>query len=171
MNEFAVNLFTDEIMEQYLSKEVYEKFTEIKKKGLIIDKDMANSIAEAMKNWAVSKGATHYSHWFQPLNGITSEKHDSFISPTGPGKMILKFSGSLLMKGESDASSFPSGGIRNTFEARGYTAWDCTSPVFIKEEGPLKILCIPTIFCSYDGAALDKKTPLLRSCEALITVH
>lgn len=123
----------------------------------------ANVIANAMKDWAVENGATHYTHWFQPMTGITAEKHDSFISPDGNGSVIMEFSGKELVKGEPDASSFPSGGLRATFEARGYTAWDPTSYVFIKDN----VLCIPTAFCSYGGEALDKKTPLLRSMEAL----
>ena len=131
--------------------------------GLPLDPLVADVVANAMKDWAIEKGATHFTHWFQPMTGITAEKHDSFISPTADGRIIMEFSGKELIKGEPDASSFPSGGLRSTFEARGYTAWDCTSPAFIKDN----TLCIPTAFCSYTGEALDKKTPLLRSMEAL----
>ena len=135
------------------------------KEGAPLDEDVANVVAHAMKEWAIEKGATHYTHWFQPLTGITAEKHDSFIDPTDDGSVIMTFSGKELIQGEPDASSFPSGGLRATFEARGYTAWDPTSYAFIKDEA----LCIPTAFCSYTGEALDKKTPLLRSMEALET--
>ncbi len=128
-----------------------------------MDASVAEIVAGAMKDWALEKGATHFTHWFQPMTGITAEKHDSFISPTDDGKVILEFSGKELVKGEPDASSFPNGGLRATFEARGYTAWDCTSPAFVKDN----ILCIPTAFCSYNGQALDKKTPLLRSMEVI----
>ena len=122
-----------------------------------------------MKDWAIERGATHYTHWFQPMTGITAEKHDSFIRPTSDGKAIMEFSGKELIKGEPDASSFPSGGLRATFEARGYTAWDCTSPAFLREDAAGVTLCIPTAFCSYTGEALDMKTPLLRSMEAIST--
>jgi glutamine synthetase len=131
--------------------------------NLPLNKEIAEVVASAMKDWAIEQGATHYSHWFQPMTGLTAEKHDSFISPTSDGRVILEFSGKELIKGEPDASSFPNGGIRATFEARGYTAWDCTSPAFVKND----TLCIPTAFCSYTGEALDKKTPLLRSMDAL----
>ena len=150
-------------MRETLSPEVYEKLKRTVEEGAEIDQGVANAVAEAMKNWAIGLGATHYTHWFQPLTGITAEKHDSFISKAPAGRAIMEFSGKGLIKGESDASSFPSGGLRATFEARGYTAWDPTSYAFIKD----RTLCIPTAFCSFGGEALDKKTPLLRSMEAL----
>ena len=160
---FASNVFNDEVMRQKLSKEVYEGLQWTVKHGHRLDISIANEIATAMKDWAMEKGATHFTHWFQPMTGITAEKHDSFISPSADGKVIMEFSGKELIKGESDASSFPNGGLRATFEARGYTAWDPTSYAFIKDG----VLCIPTAFCSYGGQALDKKTPLLRSMEAI----
>ena len=133
-----------------------------------LDPEVADVVANAMKDWAIEKGATHFTHWFQPMTGITAEKHDSFISPTADGGVIMEFSGKELIQGEPDASSFPSGGLRATFEARGYTAWDCTSPAFLKEDADGDVtLCIPTAFCSYTGEALDKKTPLLRSMDAV----
>ncbi|MDD4083126.1 MAG: glutamine synthetase III, partial [Sphaerochaetaceae bacterium] len=162
-NNFGSLVFNDQIMRRDLSQEVYEKLKETIEEGKTLDLDIANSVANAMKNWAVEKGATHFTHWFQPLTGITAEKHESFIFPLKDGKAILKFSGKELIKGEPDASSFPSGGLRATFEARGYTAWDPTSYAFIKE----KTLFIPTAFCSYSGQVLDKKTPLLKSMEVL----
>ncbi|MDD5045202.1 MAG: glutamine synthetase III, partial [Candidatus Omnitrophica bacterium] len=154
-------------MERLVSKSTLEAFKLWMSEGKIITLDEANEIANAMKDWAISKGATYYTHWFQPMTGLTAEKHDSFISITAPGKVIEKFSGSKLIQGEPDASSFPSGGIRATFEARGYTAWDPSSPAFIIESKLGKTLCIPTIFISYHGESLDKKLPLLRSDEAL----
>jgi glutamine synthetase len=154
-------------MQKHISKETFEAFKLWMSEGKTISLEQANEIAEAMKNWAIDKGATYYTHWFQPMTGLTAEKHDSFISITGPGKVIEKFSGSKLIQGEPDASSFPSGGIRATFEARGYTAWDPSSPAFIIDSKLGKTLCIPTIFISYHGEALDKKLPLLRSDEAL----
>ncbi len=160
---FACEVFNDEVMKKTLSKEIYNKLSKTAQDGDELDITVANEVAEAMKNWALSKGATHYTHWFQPMTGFTAEKHDSFICPTSDGKVIMEFSGKELIKGESDASSFPNGGIRATFEARGYTAWDPTSFAFIKD----KTLCIPTAFCSYSGEALDKKTPLLRSLDIL----
>ena len=160
---FASNVFNDEVMRQRLSKEVYEGLQWTAKHGHRLNISIANEIATAMKDWAIEKGATHFTHWFQPMTGITAEKHDSFISPSDDGKVIMEFSGKELIKGESDASSFPNGGLRATFEARGYTAWDPTSYAFIKDG----VLCIPTAFCSYGGQALDKKTPLLRSMEAI----
>ncbi len=160
---FGCLVFDDRIMKTMLSADVYAKLKKTIVQGEKLDLTVANAVAEAMKDWAVSKGATHYTHWFQPMTGITAEKHDSFISPASDGRVIMEFSGKELIKGEPDASSFPSGGLRATFEARGYTAWDPTSYAFIKD----KILCIPTAFCSYGGEALDKKTPLLRSMEAL----
>ncbi|MBQ1451874.1 MAG: glutamine synthetase III [Clostridia bacterium] len=160
---FGSLVFDDRVMRATLSAEVYASLRKTIDEGSKLDISVANAVAEAMKEWAVSKGATHYTHWFQPLTGITAEKHDSFISPAPDGSVIMEFSGKELIKGEPDASSFPSGGLRATFEARGYTAWDPTSYAFIKG----KTLCIPTAFCSYGGPALDKKTPLLRSMEAL----
>ncbi|MBR4993015.1 MAG: glutamine synthetase III [Lachnospiraceae bacterium] len=165
---FASNVFTLGTMHERLPQDVYDEIVTVMEKGGQLSKEAANVIAKAMKDWAVSKGATHFTHWFQPLNGTTAEKHDAFVShPDKDGKMLLEFSGKELIKGEPDASSFPSGGLRSTFEARGYTAWDITSPAFIKEGGAGKTLCIPTAFCSYKGEALDKKTPLLRSMEAI----
>ena len=162
---FGSQVFDDRVMRSRLSADVYASLRKTIDEGHQLDLSVANSVAEAMKTWAVEKGATHFTHWFQPLTGITAEKHDSFISPSPDGSVIMEFSGKELIKGEPDASSFPSGGLRATFEARGYTAWDPTSYAFIKG----KTLCIPTAFCSYGGHALDKKTPLLRSMEALNT--
>ena len=160
---FGTMVFSEDVMKKWLPKDVYKKLAATIEGGEPLDLDVANAVAHAMKEWAISKGATHYAHWFQPLSGITSEKHDSFLEPNYDGTAITKFSGKALIKGESDASSFPNGGLRATFEARGYTAWDATSPAFIKDD----VLCIPTAFCSYTGEALDKKTPLLRSMTAL----
>jgi len=160
---FGSNVFNDSVMRERLPKATYKALKKTIDEGLPLDPAVAEVVASAMKDWAIEKGATHFTHWFQPMTGITAEKHDSFINPTSDGKVILEFSGKELIKGEPDASSFPSGGLRATFEARGYTAWDCTSPAFIKDDS----LCIPTAFCSYTGEALDKKTPLLRSMEAL----
>ena len=160
---FASNVFSDAVMKERLPKATYKALKKTIKKGTALEPEVADIVASAMKDWAVEKGATHFTHWFQPMTGITAEKHDSFINPTSDGNVLLEFSGKELIKGEPDASSFPSGGLRATFEARGYTAWDCTSPAFIKDGS----LCIPTAFCSYNGEALDKKTPLLRSMEAL----
>ena len=162
---FGSLVFDDRVMKANLSSKVYESLRKTIDEGAELNLSVANSVAEAMKDWAVANGATHYTHWFQPLTGITAEKHDSFISPSPDGRVLMEFSGKELIKGEPDASSFPSGGLRATFEARGYTAWDPTSYAFIKG----KTLCIPTAFCSYGGEALDKKTPLLRSMEALNT--
>ncbi len=164
---FGANTFGIETMRKHISKNTFAAFKAWMSEGKTITLDEANEIADAMKNWAIAKGATYYTHWFQPMTGLTAEKHDSFISITGPGKVIEKFSGNKLIQGEPDASSFPSGGIRATFEARGYTAWDPSSPAFIIESKLGKTLCIPTIFISYHGEALDKKLPLLRSDEAL----
>lgn len=164
---FGENTFSQAAMQKHVSKGAYDAFKRWMSEGTIITLDQANEIANAMKEWAMSKGATYYTHWFQPMTGLTAEKHDSFISIISPGKVIEKFSGSKLIQGEPDASSFPSGGIRATFEARGYTAWDPSSPAFIIESTLGKTLCIPTIFISYNGEALDKKLPLLRSDEAL----
>ncbi len=152
-------VFNDHVMKERLPSATYKSLAKTIKEGKPLDIEVANVVAHAMKEWAIEKGATHYTHWFQPLSGITSEKHDSFLNPTGDGRAIMTFSGKELIQGEPDASSFPSGGLRATFEARGYTAWDPTSYAFIKDE----VLCIPTAFCSYTGEALDKKTPLLRS--------
>lgn len=160
---FGCMVFDDRVMKASLSAKVYQSLRKTIDEGATLDSSVANAVAEAMKSWAVAKGATHYTHWFQPLTGITAEKHDSFISPSPDGGVLMEFSGKELIQGEPDASSFPSGGLRATFEARGYTAWDPTSYAFIKG----KTLCIPTAFCSYGGEALDKKTPLLRSMEAL----
>jgi len=164
---FGENTFSLENMKKHISKGTFEAYRIWMSEGKTITIQQANEIADAMKNWAISKGATYYTHWFQPMTGLTAEKHDSFISITAPGKVIEKFSGNKLIQGEPDASSFPSGGIRATFEARGYTAWDPSSPAFIIESKLGKTLCIPTIFISYHGEALDKKLPLLRSDEAL----
>ncbi|QNB47916.1 glutamine synthetase type III [Thermanaerosceptrum fracticalcis] len=167
MKIFGANVFTDAVMRERLPKNVYKSLKKTIDEGLPLDPSVAEVVASAMKDWAIERGATHFTHWFQPMTGFTAEKHDSFISPTADGKVIMEFSGKELIKGEPDASSFPSGGIRATFEARGYTAWDCTSPAFLKEDAGGVTLCIPTAFCSYTGEALDKKTPLLRSMEAL----
>ena len=165
---FGSKVFTRATMRERLTKNVYMEVTKIMDQGGELPPAMADVVAKAMKDWAVENGATHYTHWFQPLTGITAEKHDSFVThPDENGKMLMAFSGKELIKGEPDASSFPSGGLRATFEARGYTAWDITSPAFLKEDATGVILCIPTAFCSYKGEALDKKTPLLRSMEAL----
>jgi len=160
---FGCKVFNDTVMKARLPKDTYEAVQTAIKAGRRLDLSVANVVANAMKDWAIEKGATHFTHWFQPLTGITAEKHDSFISPIPGGSVIMEFSGKELVRGEPDASSFPSGGLRATFEARGYTAWDPTSYAFIKE----KVLCIPTAFCSYGGEALDKKTPLLRSMQAI----
>ena len=160
---FGINVFSDSVMKERLPEDVYKILKSTMKEGKGIDSSIADIVANAMKDWAIEKGATHYTHWFQPLTGITAEKHDSFISPTDDGHIIMEFSGKELIKGEPDASSFPSGGLRATFEARGYTAWDPSSYAFVKDE----TLCIPTAFCSYYGEALDQKTPLLRSMEAI----
>ena len=160
---FGSNVFNDAVMQQRLPKDTYKALHKTIEEGKQLDPQIASVVANAMKDWAVEKGCTHYTHWFQPLTGITAEKHDSFISPKAGGKVILEFSGKELVRGEPDASSFPSGGLRSTFEARGYTAWDPTNYAFIKDG----VLCIPTAFCSYSGDALDQKTPLLHSMEAL----
>ena len=164
-NIFGENVFNEATMRERLPKETYRALKKTLTEGTSLNKHVAEVVAGAMKDWAIEKGATHFTHWFQPMTGITAEKHDAFISPTEDGRVIMEFSGKELIKGEPDASSFPNGGLRATFEARGYTAWDCTSPAFVKEG----ILCIPTAFCSYNGEALDKKTPLLRSMEVINT--
>lgn len=160
---FGSMVFNEAVMRERLPKETFKALKKTMDEGIPLDMSVANTIANAMKDWAVEKGATHYTHWFQPMTGITAEKHDSFITPQGNGTVIMEFSGKELVKGEPDGSSFPSGGIRATYEARGYTAWDPTSPAFIKDGS----LCIPTAFCSYGGEALDQKTPLLRSMDAI----
>ncbi len=160
---FGSMVFNDTIMKERLPKDTYKALKKTREQGKPLEPNVANVVANAMKNWAVEKGATHFTHWFQPMTGITAEKHDSFISPVENGKVLMEFSGKELIKGEPDASSFPSGGLRATFEARGYTAWDPTSDAFIKDGS----LCIPTAFCSYGGEALDKKTPLLRSMDVI----
>ncbi len=165
---FGSNVFNDKVMKERLPKDTYKALRKTIKDGLPLQPEVADVVANAMKDWAIEKGATHYTHWFQPLTGLTAEKHDSFINPTEDGGVVMEFSGKQLIQGEPDASSFPSGGLRATFEARGYTAWDATSPAFIKEDGSgYPTLCIPTAFCSYNGEALDKKTPLLRSMEVV----
>jgi glutamine synthetase len=167
---FGVNVFNDDAMRKRLPKDTYKMLKKTIDMGVSLPPEVADVVASAMKDWATEKGATHYTHWFQPLTGSTAEKHDSFISPTPQGGVVMEFSGRQLIQGEPDASSFPSGGIRATFEARGYTAWDCTSPAFLKEDGAGGVtLCIPTAFCAYTGEALDKKTPLLRSMAAVST--
>ena len=166
MEMFGQNVFNQSVMREKLPKAVYKNLKKTIDEGLPLDPSIADVVAAAMKEWAVERGATHFTHWFQPMTGITAEKHDAFLSPTENGA-LLEFSGKELVKGEPDASSFPSGGLRATFEARGYTAWDCTSPAFLREEADVVTLCIPTAFCSYTGEALDKKVPLLRSMEAL----
>ena len=165
---FGENVFNDTVMQERLPKKVYKNLRKTIEEGKDLDLETADVIAHEMKEWAIEKGATHYTHWFLPLTGVTAEKHDSFISaPLPSGKVLMTFSGKELIKGEPDASSFPSGGLRATFEARGYTAWDCTSPAFVRQDAGGTTLCIPTAFCSYTGEALDQKTPLLRSMEAI----
>ena len=165
---FGENVFNDATMQERLPKKTYQKLKETIRQGRELDIETADVVAHEMKEWAIEKGATHYTHWFQPLTGVTAEKHDSFISaPKENGKILMSFSGKELIKGEPDASSFPSGGLRATFEARGYTAWDPTSPAFVRQDAAGATLCIPTAFCSYTGEALDQKTPLLRSMEAI----
>lgn len=165
---FGENVFNDTVMQARLPKKVYKNLKKTIEEGKELDLETADVIAHEMKEWAIEKGATHYTHWFLPLTGVTAEKHDSFISaPLPSGKVLMSFSGKELIKGEPDASSFPSGGLRATFEARGYTAWDCTSPAFVRQDAAGATLCIPTAFCSYTGEALDQKTPLLRSMEAI----
>ncbi len=167
---FGENVFNDTVMQERLPKKIYKNLKKTIEEGKELDLETADVIAHEMKEWAIEKGATHYTHWFQPLTGVTAEKHDSFISaPLPSGKVLMSFSGKELIKGEPDASSFPSGGLRATFEARGYTAWDCTSPAFVRQDAAGGTLCIPTAFCSYTGEALDQKTPLLRSMEVINT--
>lgn len=164
---FGTRVFNDEVMQEYLPKKTYQALKKTIESGEELTPEMANVVAHGMKEWALANGATHYTHWFQPMTGVTAEKHDSFISAESDSRAVLEFNGKELIKGEPDASSFPSGGLRATFEARGYTAWDCTSPTFLREDAIGVTLCIPTAFCSYTGEALDKKTPLLRSMEAI----
>src|ERR671912_1669608 len=166
-NVFGANVFSGAVQRQRLPKAVYRELQETLAEGRALEPALADAVAAAMKEWAMEKGATHFTHWFQPLTGVTAEKHDSFLSPTGDGTAIAEFSGKELIQGEPDASSFPSGGIRATFEARGYTAWDPTSPAFILENPNGSFLCIPTAFVSWTGEALDHKIPLLRSMDAL----
>ena len=166
-NVFGTKVFNDDVMQQYLPKKTYAALRSTIENGEELVPEVANVVAHAMKEWALENGATHYTHWFQPMTGVTAEKHDSFLSAESDAHAVLEFSGKELIKGEPDASSFPSGGLRATFEARGYTAWDCTSPAFLKEDAIGTVLCIPTAFCSYTGEALDKKTPLLRSMDVL----
>ena len=164
---FGSNVFNDAAMKERLPKAVYKELKKTIELGTELNPAIADTVANAMKDWAIEKGATHFTHWFQPMTGITAEKHDAFINPTSDGKVLLEFSGKELIKGEPDASSFPSGGLRATNEARGYTAWDCTSPAFVRQDAAGATLCIPTAFCSYTGEALDQKTPLMRSMEAI----
>ncbi|MEE3467452.1 MAG: glutamine synthetase III [Eubacterium sp.] len=164
---FGTRVFNQEVMQEYLPKKTYAALMSTIEDGRELSPEVANVVAHAMKEWALANGATHYTHWFQPMTGVTAEKHDSFLSADSDSRAVLEFSGKELIKGEPDASSFPSGGLRATFEARGYTAWDCTSPAFLREDAIGTVLCIPTAFCSYTGEALDKKTPLLRSMEAI----
>ena len=165
---FGCDVFNDAVMEERLPKKVYKELKETIEEGKELSLEIADVVAHEMKEWAIEKGATHFSHWFQPMTGVTAEKHDAFITaPKENGKVLLSFSGKELIQGEPDASSFPSGGLRATFEARGYTTWDCTSPAFVRHDSAGGILCIPTAFCSYTGEALDQKTPLLRSMEAV----
>ena len=160
---FASMVFNEDVMRQRLSAQCYKEWKKCVTDGTTLELSTAHEVANAMKDWALEKGATHYTHWFQPMTGVTAEKHDSFITPESPSRVLMQFSGKELVRGEPDASSFPSGGLRATFEARGYTAWDPTAFAFIKDDS----LCIPTIFCSYSGQSLDKKTPLLRSLDEL----
>ena len=167
---FGCDVFNDSVMQDRLPKKVYRELKKTIEEGKELSMEIADVVAHEMKEWAIEKGATHYCHWFQPLTGVTAEKHDAFVTaPREDGKVLLSFSGKELIKGEPDASSFPSGGLRATFEARGYTTWDCTSPAFVRHDAAGGILCIPTAFCSYTGEALDQKTPLLRSMEAVNT--
>ena len=163
IENFGSQVFNDAIMRERLPKHIYQSLKKTMNEGLSLEANVAEVVATVMKDWAIEKGATHYTHWFQPMTGITAEKHDSFITSGGDGKALMEFSGKELIKGEPDASSFPSGGLRATFEARGYTAWDPTSYAFVKDG----TLYIPTAFCSYSGEVLDKKTPLLRSMEVI----
>ena len=169
MEFFGENTFSLKMMRNYLSETACRSLAATICEGRALDPGIASEVADAMKTWAMEHGATHYTHWFQPLTGATAEKHEAFLEPDREGGAIAKFSGKELIQGEPDASSFPSGGLRATFEARGYTAWDPTSPAFLRKEGERALLCIPTVFCGYNGEALDNKTPLLRSMGALST--
>ena len=151
IENFSKNVFHDGVMRERLPKNVYQKLKKSMQEGYALSPDLADAVAQGMKEWAIEQGATHYTHWFQPLSGITAEKHEAFLSPVGEGKVMLEFSGKELVRSEADASSFPSGGLRATFEARGYTVWDCTSPAFLRKDGETTTLCIPTAFCSYGG--------------------
>ena len=164
---FNSNVFTEEYLQKHISKNDFQKFKDIVNNKVMLDKDIAGTIAEVMKKWAIDRGATHYSHWFQPLSGTTAEKQTSFLSIDSNNKPIIEFSASALFTGEIDASSFPNGGLRSIFEARGLTGWDCTYPAFLKESSNGVVLCIPTVLKSLDGTSLDKRTPLLNSCDAL----
>ncbi|MBN2616754.1 MAG: glutamine synthetase III, partial [Spirochaetales bacterium] len=164
---YGSNCFSDSVMKERLPKTIYKEMKKVENGEMELSKETADVVATAMKDWAISKGATHFTHWFQPLTGLTAEKHDSFIDPDVDGSIMMEFSGKELIKGEPDASSFPNGGLRDTYEARGYTAWDVSSPAFLKEDNTGITLCIPTAFFSYTGEALDKKVPLLKSMEAV----
>src|SRR5208283_5884713 len=166
---YGANCFSNAVMRERLPKTIFSELLKVQAGKRELTLDIAEVVASAMRDWALERGATHYTHWFHPLSGISAEKHDSFISPTGDGRVLIEFSGKELVRGEPDASSFPSGGLRATFEARGYTAWDPTSPAFLHEGPNGATLVIPTVFLSWTGEALDKKTPLLRSMEALST--
>lgn len=167
MDIYGMNVFNDVVMKERLPKPIYKQLKKTIDEGLALDPSIADTVANAMKDWAIEKGATHFTHWFQPMTGVTAEKQEAFINPQDNGKALYEFSGKELIKGEPDASSFPNGGLRATFEARGYTAWDCTSPAFIRGYDGMTTLCIPTVFCSYTGEVLDKKTPLLKAMEAI----
>ncbi len=167
IKDYGADVFYGDVIGRYLTKTVASKLTATMREGKPLDPSIADAVADGMKNWALENGATHFTHWFQPMTGGTAEKHDAFLEPDGPARAVNRFSGKNLIGGEADASSFPSGGLRSTFEARGYTAWDPTSPAFIKRHGNGATLCIPTAFCAYTGAALDMKTPLLRSIQVL----
>ena len=167
LKTYGEDVFSEKAIRAHLSKTVATKLLATMRKGEPLDPTIADAVAEGMKDWALKKGATHFTHWFQPLTGGTAEKHDAFLEPTGPAQAVQKFSGKNLIGGETDASSFPSGGLRSTFEARGYTAWDPTSPAFIKRHENGATLCVPTAFCSFNGETLDMKTPLLRSIQAV----
>ncbi|MBO4815376.1 MAG: glutamine synthetase III [Clostridia bacterium] len=167
IENYNKNVFTEEYLQKHLSKKDFQKFKNIVNNKVVLDKDIASKIADVMKKWAIEKGASHYSHWFQPLSGSTAEKQTSFLSVDINNNPIIEFSASALITGEIDASSFPNGGLRSIFEARGLTGWDYTYPAFIKENSTGKVLCIPTVLKSLDGTSLDKRTPLLNSCEAL----
>ena len=164
---YGEDVFSEDAIKACLPKQVAAKLLATMREGKPLDPSIADAVASGMKDWAIAKGATHFTHWFQPLTGGTAEKHDAFLEPTGPAQAVQRFSGKNLIGGETDASSFPSGGLRSTFEARGYTAWDPTSPAFVKRHANGATLCIPTAFCSFTGDTLDMKTPLLRSLQAL----